>query len=219
VAVRLYLIRHADPAYPEDALSPQGHRDAQALARRLAAEGGVDRVYSSPLRRAQETARYTAELLGLPCGLEPWTRELESWAIFRGTAAEAPAWRVAPDAVRAFEPPLHHGNWHLCPPLDLPELRQGFADLRRSSDLFLARHGYVRDGAVYRADRPSRERLAVFCHAGFGLTWLAHLLAIPLPLMWAGFSLAPASVTTVELVEVRSGWAVPRCTGLGILSR
>ena len=71
-----------------------------------------------------------------------------------------------------------------------------FARLGLDADAFAARQGYVRDGAGYRATGDGPRRVAVFCHGGLALTWLAHLLAIPPPLVWAGFSLAPASVTT-----------------------
>lgn len=55
----------------------------------------------------------------------------------------------------------------------------------------------------------------MFCHAGLGLTWLAHLLAIPPTLFWAGFWLAPSAVTTILFEERTPEWAVPRCIGLG----
>jgi probable phosphoglycerate mutase len=55
----------------------------------------------------------------------------------------------------------------------------------------------------------------MFCHGGFGLMWLAHLLEIPFPLVWAGFWLPPSSVTTVLFEERSSAWSVPRCIGLG----
>jgi probable phosphoglycerate mutase len=53
--------------------------------------------------------------------------------------------------------------------------------------------------------------VAVFTHGGLGATWLAHLLEIPPPLAWAGFWLAPSSVTTVLLEERAELYATPRC--------
>lgn len=61
----LYLIRHAQacqrgPAYPDDTkrpLVPKGHRQAKALAKALALlEIRFDRLFSSPYRRARQTA-------------------------------------------------------------------------------------------------------------------------------------------------------------------
>lgn len=66
--------------------------------------------------------------------------------------------------------------------------------------------------------QPNRAKIAVFCHGGLGLTWLAHLLEIPLPLVWSGFWLPPSSVTTVLFDERSPQWAVPRVVGLGDVS-
>ncbi len=49
--MRLYLIRHADPDYENDKLTPAGELEAAALARRLAAYH-LDAIYSSPMPRA-----------------------------------------------------------------------------------------------------------------------------------------------------------------------
>lgn len=212
--MRLHLIRHAEPDYPRDALTPRGHRQAQALARRLAA-AGIDRIYSSPLVRALETARYTAERLGLEIQIEPWTRELEDWWIPDETLLERPVWQVDGATIRALAPQLGPESWHGLPPFDRPHLRQGFARLRAAGDGFLAHHGLIRDGAAYRVKGAADPTVALFCHAGFALTWLADLLAIPPPLLWAGFSLPPASVTTVVFEPLAKGGAAPRCVGLG----
>jgi hypothetical protein len=47
-----------------------------------------------------------------------------------------------------------------------------FANLQARSDEFLAWHGYRRDGREYRIESPNRDRRAIFCHGGFGLTWI-----------------------------------------------
>src|SRR5258706_3239637 len=129
--MRLYIIRHAEPDYPRDALTALGHAQAQALARRLA-ESGIGRVYSSPMNRALETARYTAEKLGLEVQIENWTRELEDWWLPDDTVGELPVWQVDGATLRALVPGLGQEIW----PLD------ALAQLRSSADDFLARHGY-----------------------------------------------------------------------------
>ena len=87
--------------------------------------------------------------------------------------------------------------------------------MQADSDAFLARQGYVRDGGAYRMVAPSTEPIALFCHAGFGLTWLSHLLDLPLPLVWTGFFLAPSSVTILLMEERSAEYAVPRCLCVG----
>lgn len=215
--MRLYIIRHAEPAYPEDALTARGHRQARALARRFSgvSSGGLDRVYSSPLGRALETARYTAKRLGLEVEVEPWTRELEDWWVPDAAVGERPAWQVDAAALRALAPGFDPASWPDAPPFDVPAVRLGFARLRAAGDDFLVRQGYVREELRYRVTGPPGRRIALFCHGGFALTWLADLLAIPLPLLWAGFTLLPAAVTTVAFESGPDGWASPRCVALG----
>jgi broad specificity phosphatase PhoE len=215
--MRLYIIRHAEPAYPDDALTERGHQQARALADRLAA-AGLDRVYSSPLHRARETARYTAERLGLALEVEPWTRELEDWWVRGDDGDEVPVWQVDPAAIRALAPRPRLDNWHGFPPFDARWLSRSFTRLGLDADAFASRQGFVRDGDAYRATGDGPHGAAVFCHGGLALTWLAHLLAIPPPLLWAGFTLPPASVTTVVFEALPGDRAVPRCHGLGDVS-
>src|SRR6478672_7216991 len=101
--MRLYIIRHAEPDYPRDALTARGHAQARALARRLG-EMKIGRVYSSPMNRALETARYTAERLGLEVQVESWTRELEDWWIPDEVLGERPVWQVDAATLRALGP-------------------------------------------------------------------------------------------------------------------
>ena len=212
--MRLYLIRHAEPAYPHDALTARGHRQARALARRLDGLGsdlGIGHVYSSPMNRALETATYTAKRLGLEVEVEPWTRELEDWWVPDEAVGERPVWQVDATVLRG----LGRDDWDSSPPFDAPHLGRGFERLCADADAFLARQGCRRDGAAYRLEDPPQQGIAVFCHAGLALTWLAHLLAIPPPLLWAGFSLPPASVTTILFEELAGGGAAARCLGLG----
>ena len=59
----LYYIRHGDPIYSPDSLTPLGEEQAESVARRLS-RFGVDEIYSSPSNRAMRTADATCRLLG-----------------------------------------------------------------------------------------------------------------------------------------------------------
>jgi probable phosphoglycerate mutase len=215
--MRIYLIRHADPDYPNNTITPSGRLEAAALGRRMA-NLGLDRIYSSPLGRAIHTMQYTADALKLPHTIEEWTAELSDCAIEPEPWGRLAMWKVPGELVRAQKPYPTHENWHELECLSRPFLRERFEQLQRDSDTFLARHGYQRDGGRYRIVRPNRDKIALFCHNGFGLCWLSHLLEIPLSLMWSAFWLAPSSVTTILFDERSDQWAVPRCLGLGDVS-
>ena len=53
--MKLLFVRHADPDYANDSLTPAGRLEAQALADRLIHED-ITEFFVSPLGRAKETA-------------------------------------------------------------------------------------------------------------------------------------------------------------------
>ena len=59
----IYYVRHGDPIYDPDMLTPLGEQQAAALAKRLAVFG-VDEVFASTSNRAIQTATPTCEILG-----------------------------------------------------------------------------------------------------------------------------------------------------------
>ena len=58
----LFYIRHGDPTYDPDELTPLGKRQAESVAKRLALYG-IDRIFASTSNRAIQTARPTCEIL------------------------------------------------------------------------------------------------------------------------------------------------------------
>lgn len=215
--MRLFIIRHADPDYSIDSLTPAGHREAEALVPRMR-QIVPTHLYCSPVQRARHTAQYTAEALQMPIQIEPWTAELHECRQDYVPGGRLCIWDCPGELIRAGERRPTAANWFAMPEFSNPLYRQTFQFVQDSSDAFLARHGYVREAGRYRVQEPNRDRIVVFCHGGFGLWWLAHLLEIPLPLVFAGFFLPPTSVTTVLFDERSPQWAVPRCLGVGDVS-
>ncbi len=221
----LYIIRHGDPIYNPDSLTPKGHLQAKALAKRLAVHG-LDRIYASPLIRAQQTATPTAELLGLPIQTEDWTSESRTAADFyiHDDERKLHGWifHTNHDDLRTNTTSnCTIDNWHTFPPFtEYPEknFKAGYQRIIDASDEFLARHGYKREGAVYKITNPNEERIAVFCHQGFGTTWLSHLLNIPPQLFWRSFDLSHSSVTVLTFSNRENGFTSPMCLQLSDLS-
>ncbi|NOU85327.1 histidine phosphatase family protein [Paenibacillus sp. LMG 31460] len=215
--MRIMIIRHAEPDYDNNTITQQGHLEAKALARRLRLEG-VDRIYSSPLGRALHTMQYTAEATGIKPVIEPWMTELQGWYITEPKGTDRVAWNVDGEWVRANRPLPSSEDWHQRHPFDKPDFYKNYEMLKTNADRFLLAHGYRREDGKYEIIQSNQERIAIFCHHGFGLAWLAHLLELPLSLVWTGFWLAPSSVTTILFEERTVRWAVPRCLGLGDVS-
>ncbi|CDF38822.1 unnamed protein product [Chondrus crispus] len=217
--MRLLIIRHADPEYVTDSLTGPGKKEAAALAERFkqGLEGEITHIYTSPMGRARATASYTEEALGMKANVEEWTRELTYWPRLKG--GERPGegglamWDLAANDVRSTAALERESQWDLI--AGIQPAKQPFEELQVSSDAFLARHGYMREGFQYRIVKPNRDIIAVFCHGGFGLTWLAHLLHIPLAVAWTSFYMSPSSVTTILFDERSPDYACPRAIGIG----
>lgn len=212
--MRLFIIRHADPDYPNKTITADGHLEAKALAKRMTTLG-LDRIYCSPLGRAQHTMQYTADSLKMKATVLDWTQEIESLAF--KTTPPWPitcAWDIPGEVVLSQEKFPSHENWHTLSALEEFNSKEIFADLVQHSDAFIKTLGYERQGTKYKVVHPNVEKIAIFCHGGFGLTWLAHLLQIPLTIMWSGFWLSPSSVTTILFDQRSAEWATPRCIGL-----
>ena len=86
--MELLLVRHGLPVRVEDAQGPadpdlelEGYAQADALARWLADEP-IDAVYSSPLRRAQQTAAPVARRLGIDVVIDDELAEFDRDAHF-----------------------------------------------------------------------------------------------------------------------------------------
>lgn len=212
----LYIIRHGDPDYENDTLTQKGHREAELLSQRMK-DCSLTHIFSSPLGRAQDTMKYTSQITRLDPIIEEWTREL-SWLKFDTPYGKLSAWDI-PGEVYMNKYGLeesHTESGSYFPDMNMPS--RTFDKITAASDKFFAHFNYIKEGNVYRIEKPSKARIAVFCHGGFGLTWLAYLLNIPFPVMWSGFWLPPTSVSTILFEERSEIWAVPKCIGLADIS-
>ena len=215
--MRLYLIRHADPDYENDTITPAGHLEAQALAKRMKSIG-LDRLYSSPLGRAKATAKYTADALGMQASIEEWSCEVAG-SYYHGSPGtevrEAPkrvtVWDTPGEIIRAKKNPWPtEQTWNEIDPESAAIVRDKFDGIQKCSDTFLANLGYERQDSRFKIVKANCDRVALFCHNGTISFLLAQLLEIPISLVWSGFWHAPTAVTTILFEERSKDWAIPR---------
>ncbi len=218
----LYIIRHGDPIYNPDSLTPKGHLQAAAVAKRLAVHG-IDKIYSSPLIRAQQTAQPTCDLLGKEMQIEEWASENLAYKNMSVEMNEKDKrvrhWVFHQQLTNIYNDEtanLNNDNWHTAEVFtkysnDFKGCVQRIAD---ASDEFLARHGYKREGAVYKITEPNDQRIAMFCHQGFGVTWLSHLLGVPPHIFWTSFDLTHSSITIINFKNYENNITKPICLAL-----
>ncbi|GMQ58525.1 hypothetical protein AN1V17_29200 [Vallitalea sediminicola] len=212
--MRLYIIRHAEPDYKNHTITTEGHEQAKALAKRLNKEG-ITKIYCSPLGRAIDTMKYTADLMDIKPEIIEWTQEIPRMPINNDDIEDCPAWNLPGEVIFEESSYLTLTDWHNLPIIKDVNAREKFTEIQEESDMFLKQLGYERIGSKYRVLKPNREKIAIFCHGGFGRTWLSHLLNIPSPIFWASFFIQTTSVTTILFEERSEEWAVPRCIGFG----
>ena len=97
-------------------------------------------------------------------------------------------------------------------------MKQEYDWVVENFDRLLARHGYERDGRIYRAVRPNNDTIVLFCHFGVECVLLSHLLGVSPMILWHGICAAPTSVTTVISEERRPGIALFRANAIGDIS-
>lgn len=216
--MRLLLIRHGDPDYEKDSLTQKGWREAHLLADRLEKEV-LDHIYASPLGRARDTAAETLRRLHREAEVCDWLREFQG-QIWRpdDKAQRHICWDWLPRD-RAEDPRLGRADeWYDTPAMAEADMRREYDWVTGNFDKLLARHGYVREGGFFRAERPNHETVALFCHFGVGCVLLSRLLDVSPMVLWHGLCAAPASVTTVMTEERRQGIAQFRVTEYGDIS-
>lgn len=216
----LYYIRHGDPIYKPDSLTPLGMEQANAVAKRLAVHG-IDAVYTSTSNRAILTGQPLCDLLKLtPIQLD-WANEKYAHRYFGAEMADGSRnFAVSrPDLKRLFasnELRAMGDKWYAHPALAGERFAEGMEFFGSHIDAFLAEHGYGRDGEEhwYLPTEPNEKRIAIFAHWGVGGAIMSHLLGIPYPRFVSSFGLSHSDVTVVEFQE-RNGIVIPKALCYG----
>lgn len=209
----LYYIRHGDPTYRPNMLTPLGKRQAEAVARRLSMHG-IDKIYSSPSTRAVETATPTAEILKKEIELVDFTDETHAWAEMTCEREDGKlTWMFCTKENRALlsSPEVRElgHKWYTHPAFT--QYEEGIRRVYDEGDAFLKSLGYehVRYTGSYKYDSPSDERIALFAHAGFGSIFLSCLLDIPYPSFAMQFDMTHTGMTVIEFTD-EGGISYPR---------
>lgn len=212
--MKLLIIRHGDPDYSIDSLTPTGWEEAELLSRRLCALD-VKAFYCSPLGRARDTARPTLEKLGREAQILPWLREFTPQIQRPDRESPGICWDWLPQDWTRDRRFYDRDHWWESDVFRAASVREEAQWVAQGLDTLLARHGYVREEGYYRAESPNEDTVVLFCHFGVECVLLSHLLGIsPMPL-WHGFCAAPASVTTLTTEERRKGIASFRMGSFG----
>ena len=210
----LYYIRHGDPIYDPDSLTPLGQEQAKAVAKRLALYG-LDEIYASTSIRAMQTAQPTCDLLKKEKILVDWAHEGHAWneltmPLENGGKTWVFRHEETKKSFRSEEVRKLGRFWYTHPKLQAFE--KGITRIEREADAFLESLGYRhdRENHCYQAIAPNEKRIALFAHQGFGLAFLSSVLDIPYPIFSTSFDFSHSSVTVVDFGRANEKIVCPK---------
>ena len=158
--MRLLIIRHGDPDYEHNDLTPAGKVEAELLVPRLQREE-ITEFYSSPLGRAKATARPTLEALGRTATEQDWLREF-SIRILRpdknGDYSFVP-WDWLPSDWLQDPRLLDRERWRENEIMAAEDVGRKYDRVTAEFDKLLEAHGYRRNGLLYDAVQPNADTL------------------------------------------------------------
>lgn len=208
------FIRHGHPNYKHDCLTELGHNQAVAAAERLANEG-IEKLYASPLGRAQQTAAHIAEKIGLPIETLPFMREI-GWGAADGS--ETPfgghPWHVAWD-MAARGQSLISPTFAEEAPFRENRVVPMAKEKSEAFDELLRELGYTREGEFYRVGKPKYKKVAIVSHGGSSTAVIAHMLNWPLPLAYGTMEPHCTAITELILSDEEGKSFVPK---IGIMN-
>ena len=212
-----YYIRHGEPlGVPDYSLTPLGREQAKALAKRLCLFG-IDRVFASPTLRTMQTAQPICDLLGkeiTPCDWAdegivwneftvPHPKYEHTWAFFDPKYLEI----ISSPEVRALGE-----KWYEHPELAGLNFKAGVARVNAAVDEFFLSLGFRhdRENARYEVvgEHLNRDRVALFAHQGFGMSFFSSMLDIPYPMFCTHFDFSHSSMSVINF-EPRGKYVYP----------
>jgi len=204
--LRIIFVRHGKSDYTNDCLTPEGHKQAAATAERLFGEG-VQKIYAGPSGRAQQTASYTAQRLGLEVMPLSFMGEI-SWG-GPGIPSGGRPWVLGYQMLQeGFD--FNADDWRLHPYFAENTVTRSYSTVTAKFDKFLHELGYQHEGRRFLCLGGRDETLALFSHGGSAGIVMAHLLAIPYPYVASVMPTDFASITTISFPVAEDKWVFPK---------
>ena len=206
--MNLVGVRHADPDYEKDSLTPKGWREAELLAERIS-KLDVKSFYVSPLGRAKDTAGLTLKKMNRGAVELPWLHEFKGIVMSNGEFTSC--WDRLPSYWTEIDKYYSYDEWYNTPLMKFGNVKREYERVAKGVDKLLAEHGYVHKGRHFEVVNSNHDTIVLFCHFAVEAVILSHIFGIsPMPL-WHNFVALPTSVTTLVSEERERGIAAFRC--------
>ena len=212
--MRILLIRHAEPDYSIDSLTPKGRVEAELLSRRMI-HYKIRDFYVSPLGRAKDTAAYTLSKLNRSAEVLPWLAEFRGRCPDPVTGIKRLPWDLPPRVWSSFPGAFDVRRWTDAPVFRGSDVHTIWQETVDGTKELLARYGFSKDGPVWHCEKNARDTIALFCHFGISMAVLGILTDCSPLVLWHRMLTLPSSVTEVVTEERIQGEVSFRITRLG----
>lgn len=179
----LYYIRHGQPNYEINCLTEQGKKQALLLSRRADLKD-VEVVFSSPSRRAVQTAMPTANSLGKEITVLDECDEDCAWSRFSMSTPSGDRWFYQNDVgIRALAKAQDDGKEWWSDTIFGEKTAENVQWYRDFADEFMLSLGFKHDGEnnAYKCTGAKYKKVALFAHEGAGYAILSSITDIPYP--------------------------------------
>ncbi|MBD5448683.1 MAG: histidine phosphatase family protein [Lachnospiraceae bacterium] len=232
--MRIIFIRHGDPDYVNDALTPKGVREAKLLSDRLVKwQTESMQFYCSPLGRAKQTASYSLERINRTAITYDWMKEFYYHIEDPTTGRIGVPWDFMPEYWTEIPEMYDRDAWKKT---DIyrsnPELLPAYTEVCEGLDHILESYGYQRHHNYYihtntdakagpdniaddQRTGNTNDTIVIFCHLGITCVMMSHLLGISPALLFHSLYLAPTSVTILATEERQNNIAQFRAQVIG----
>lgn len=139
-----YYVRHGDPIYNPDSLTPLGQIQAEAVGRRLAMHG-IDKIYASTSQRAILTTTPLAEMLHKDIEQVYFANEDYTFKELTYKTPTGPRWQFELTEIKEFflsdEIAALGDKWYTHPKFAEYDYEAGLSRIARESDAFFEKLG------------------------------------------------------------------------------
>ena len=209
--MRILLIRHAEPDYEHNTLTPNGFKEAEALGE-VYRNFQFDEAYCSPLNRAKLTAE--AFMMHHPekgIVVKDWLAEFDPLVRVPYTDEDVYTWDFPPAEFVKEEAFFSGDKYFTSSWLQSDALKKRYREAAEGLDAVLEHNGYRRNGRNYDVLNSNTRTVLFFCHFGMMSVLMSHLLHIPYVLLAQHFECQPTGITTIVTEERERGLAQFRC--------
>ena len=214
--MRLLFVRHGEPDYSIDSLTPRGWKEADQLAERLSTMN-IKEFYVSPLGRAQDTIKKTLEVTGKEAITLDWLHEFKG----RVDRPDRPGrksvcWDWRPEDWTKDSRYYDVNQWYLPEPFQKGKVKEEYDLVIKELDAFLEAHGYQRDGFMYRPTREDNHDVICFvCHFAITQVFASHFMNCSPMILWHHTVMPPTSITSFYSEERTQGKVIFRSETFG----